>query len=475
MTLLELADVLLVLLREPLNLGLEPADGQLLELLGFRPLPLLPRRVPLFFCSSRRLREVRLQSLRLRDAARLRARERLAELRALLRELFLVLQKAVGEVEVPLRRRVVRRALLRELRRRLRRRAVVRNPELSLELRHRRVAPSEVRAQTLHARPHALVHARRRREGARGGGRRRPPLSDAFELDGAAAAETAAAASIDRSSSAPNAARRFSALRGVAAAETVPGLGMSTSARSRGARMAATDARTLNVGALRRRSVASAPASRARAPPRPGNPRWTPRRAGVRRRRDGKPRTAAADSAAGVFRLAPPGEGDRLSSAASNDASDAASATATASAAASTARRRSPTAARGERAAARRPPREDRSAASSGRRRGGRRSGRARGCASRRRRGGGEVAAGARALGGPRRGGDAVGSDSGSASRTRPGGSRRPRARTPPPRGGAGPPRASSRARAFSSARRRSRTGARDADAGGGDAMGDFG
>ena len=163
------------------------------------------------------------------------------------------------------------------------------------------------------------------------------PLSDAFERDGAVAAEeTAADASIDRSSSAPNAARRFSALRGVAAAETVPGLGMSTSARSRGARMAATDARTLNVGALRRRSVASAPASAASRSTSSRKPKMdatlAPASADAA---TGKPRAAA-----GVFfRLAPPGEGDRLSSAASNDASDAASATATASAAASTARR----------------------------------------------------------------------------------------------------------------------------------------
>ena len=66
------------------------------------------------------------------------ARQTLRQLRHLLGQSLLISKKPIGEVEVPLGRRVVRRALFRELRRRVRGRAIVRHAKFRLEFRHRR-------------------------------------------------------------------------------------------------------------------------------------------------------------------------------------------------------------------------------------------------------------------------------------------------------------------------------------------------
>ena len=165
----KVANLVSVFLHQTLNLRLEASDGELLHLRRLLLLPLGAGFFPLGALALELRRERHAQLFLVRRARSVGARQTLRQLRHLLGQSLLISKKPIGEVEVPLGRRVVRRALFRELRRRVRGRAIVRHAKFRLEFRHRRVPTRQVGFERFHPSANTLVHPRRRRERAGGG------------------------------------------------------------------------------------------------------------------------------------------------------------------------------------------------------------------------------------------------------------------------------------------------------------------
>ena len=147
----KVANLVSVFLHQTLNLRLEASDGELLHLRRLLLLPLGAGFFPLgalALSSAANVTRVVPRPPRARSPALAR---QLRQLRHLLGQSLLISKKPIGEVEVPLGRRVVRRALFRELRRRVRGRAIVRHAKFRLEFRHpSRPRPAQVGFERFH-------------------------------------------------------------------------------------------------------------------------------------------------------------------------------------------------------------------------------------------------------------------------------------------------------------------------------------